>query len=108
MRKRDLTALCELYHRPPANEHIERDFKKSIEDAWCAVAELYDFLSACHKDGLLMGIARSPDKVLKDLADIRDGLCNDSAEIDFELDLDLPPDSPAAEFRDGSGSLTSA
>jgi hypothetical protein len=82
-----LTALTKLYRRTPTSEEIKNDFGSHVYDAWVAINELHDFLEACHKDGLLWGIARSPDKVLEDFADVRDGLLDGNGESDFELDL---------------------
>jgi hypothetical protein len=90
---RKLHALNKLYKRPPLNEHIERDFRRDLHDAWLAVACLYDFLKACHKDGLLSSPCTSVERALKDLKEARDRLDQDR-DCDFELDL--PADSPEA------------
>jgi hypothetical protein len=92
MRKRN--ALTELYSSYPTKEQIENDFSSHLYDTWCAVHLLHGFLEACHKDGLLMGIARSPEKVLKDLAEVREWL-GPNGNGDFELDL--KPDHWTAE-----------
>jgi hypothetical protein len=91
MSKRKLTALSKLYQRPPTNEHLERDFKRDMDFAWLAVAELYNFLEACHKDGILESPTTSVEQALKDLAECRDRLDQD-LWCDFELDL--PADAP--------------
>jgi hypothetical protein len=75
------------------NEEVQ--FDTYVYNAWAAIHELYEFLSVCHKGGLLIGIARSPDKVIKDLADVREWLGH-GGDGDFELYLD--PNMPTAEF----------
>ena len=94
MRKRNLTALNKLYQHPPTNEHLERDFKRELYHAWLNVATLYDFLEACHKDGILDSPCTSAEQALKDLAECRDRLDQD-LWCDFELVL--PADAPTAE-----------
>jgi hypothetical protein len=88
---RKLDALNKLYHRPPLNEHIERDFHKHLHDAWLEVACLYDYLEVLAKDGLLSCPCTSVERALKDLAEARDRL---DEELDCDFELDLPPDSP--------------
>jgi hypothetical protein len=94
MSKRNLTALNKLYQRPPTNEHIERDFHKRFYDAWREVTCLYDYLEACHQDGLLIGISASAERLLKELAQVRDSLDQDTGC--WDLDLDLPAGAPTA------------
>jgi hypothetical protein len=85
--------LTKPYMRYPTNEKTKNDFDSRLYVTWAAVHVLYEYLSACHRDGLLIGIARSPDRVLADLADVREWL--GGKEGDFELDLDLSADTPA-------------
>jgi hypothetical protein len=94
MRKRNLKALNELYRRPPTNEHLERDFKRELYHAWLNVANLYDFLEACHKDGILDSPYTSAERALKDLAECRDRLDQD---LDCDFELDLTADAPVAD-----------
>jgi hypothetical protein len=105
---RKLDALNKLYHRPPTNEHIERDFHKELQDAWLAVACLYDYLEALHKDDLLYCPNNFVETALEDLKEVRDRLGQDQG---CYFELDLPPDSPeviAAEkaYLDRAASLT--
>jgi hypothetical protein len=83
---RKLDALNKLYHRPPTNEHIERDFHKELHDAWLAVACLYDYLEALHKDDLLYCPNNFVETALEDLKEVRDRLGQDQGCY-FELDL---------------------
>jgi len=92
---RKLTALNKLYIHPPTNEHIERDFKRNLDEAWSAVSDLYDFLVALHQDGLLISYTMTEERALKSLAETRDGLDRELCGGEFELDL--PEDAPTAE-----------
>ena len=88
---RKLDALNKLYLQPPTNEHIERDFRKHLYDAWTAIDELYDYLEACHQDDVLECPYTSVERALNDLKEARDRL-DPCGECDFELDL--PADDP--------------
>jgi hypothetical protein len=91
---RKLDALNRIYHRPPTNEHIERDFRKALYEAWLAVGALHEFLEALHKDGLLTdGPECSAERALDDLVKVIDRLDPD-LDCDFVLDLPAVPKLP--------------
>jgi hypothetical protein len=90
---RNLTALNKLYRRPPSNEDLEYDLKRNLYHAWLEVANLYDFLEACHKDGILDSPYTSVERALKDLAECRDRL---DQELECDFQLDLPADAEIA------------
>jgi len=90
---RKLTALNKLYHHPPTNKEIRSDFDLHMIDAWVAINDLCDFLGACHKDRVLIGVCADAGYALKDLAEMWDRLANYGAD---EFYLDLPADEPAA------------
>jgi len=86
MRKQNLPALRKHF--------LERELHQAVHDAWAAVDQLYDFLVACHKDGLLWHVFATPEEALKDLAEFRDNLSDGG---DFMLRQ--PEGAPTAEIR---------
>jgi hypothetical protein len=89
--------LTKLYKRYPTKEEIERDFDSHRFDAWRAVTELYEYLEACHQDGLLKDVpGTTAEQALSELVDaiylIEDEL----------VELDLPVATPTAAAEPAS------
>jgi hypothetical protein len=74
-------------HNP---EEIAQDFDTHLHNAWNGINDLHEFLSALHRDGVLMHLGRNPydgalERKLARLCEICNWLSNSRGQWNYDL-----------------------